>query len=67
MYMNSVLTNIGELANLHHKKQPSTVIILVAFLESTILDGDDFIAIPIFGWRYCWEGTALQHDSRKDP
>ena len=74
--------NIGELANLCHAKQPSAVIIVETFLEPSVPDGDDSIAIP--GYCLCCckdrlgaaggniavyslEGIAVPRDPRGDP
>ena len=50
-------TNIGELANLCHAKQPSFVIIVETFLDPSVPDGDYSIAIP--GYCLCCRGDRL--------
>ena len=73
--------NTGELANLCHAKQHSIVIIVATFLDPTVPDGDDSIAIPVYCLCckdklgtpgegiavYCLEGIAVHHDPRGDP
>ena len=74
--------NIGELANLCHAKKPSIVIVIETFLDPTVPDGDNSIAIPGYclccrkdrlGTTgggiavYCLEGIAVHHDPRGDP
>ena len=49
--------NIGELANLCHAKQPSVVIIVKTFLNPSVPDGDDSIAIP--GYCLCCRKDRL--------
>ena len=75
-------SNVGELANLCNEKQPSIVIVVETFLDSTVLDGDVSIAIPGYSLCcrrdreatsgggiavYCLEGIAVHHEPKGDP
>ena len=75
-------SNIGELANLCKDQEPTIVIIVETFLDSTVQDGADSIAIPGYTMCcrqdrtekskggiavYCLEGVAIHHDPLRDP
>ena len=75
-------SNIGELSNLCMEKKPTIVIIVETFLDATVPDGADCIAIPGYSMCcrrdrtvtsgggiavYCLEGIAIYHDARQDP
>ena len=75
-------SNIGELTNLCTEKKPSVVIVVETFLDPTVPDGADCIAIPGYSLCcrrdrtvksrggiavYCLEGIAIHHDTTQDP
>lgn len=80
--MRGLRSNIGELANLCSKEKPSIIIVVESFLDQTVSDGADSIAIPGYSICcrrdrtgsskggiavYCMEGIAIHHDPRRDP
>ena len=76
------LSNVGELTNLCKEKEPSIVILVETFLDSSVEDGADCIAIPGYFMccrkdrtltsgggiaMYCLEGIAIHHNPLRDP
>ena len=75
-------SNIGELANLCKEKKPTIVIVVETFLDDTIPDGADCVAILGYTMGchrdrtvmtcggiavYCLEGIAIHPDPNQDP
>ena len=75
-------SNLGELTNLCKEKEPCIVILVDTFLDSSVEDGADCIAIPGYFMccrkdrtltsgggiaLYCLEGIAIHHNPLRDP
>ena len=75
-------SNIGELTNVCKEKEPTIVIVVETFLDPSVEDGADCIAIPGYSMCcrkdrtitsgggiavYCLDGVAIHHDPLRDP